>query len=253
MTNAFDQFAKYYDVLYGQNVYGENAGEIDFYLAAAQKYKGKVLELGCGTGRVYLDLLREGIDILGIDNSESMLAILNEKSELYNCEPKTQIGDMVTYSQANTYDLIIIPLNSVHHLFEKEQQTQLFLNIYKNLKPGGSLLFSTQIYSKDFKDLTEFTYAESYNHDGWGIELDLYLMFNTEKNALHERFVVTDENADEKETTYDLGLLYCYTNEEIKSLLNFAGFKKITTFGDFKRSPFKANKHDQVVWEAQKT
>ena len=41
-------------------------------LAAAQD--GRVLELGCGTGRITVPLARAGVDIVGIDRSAEMLA-----------------------------------------------------------------------------------------------------------------------------------------------------------------------------------
>jgi ubiquinone/menaquinone biosynthesis C-methylase UbiE len=58
-------------------------GEIDFYRAMAMELTergGSVLEVGCGTGRVTLQLAQEGISIVGMDFSPAML-ILQRKVE----------------------------------------------------------------------------------------------------------------------------------------------------------------------------
>ena len=47
-----------------------------FYVDLARKSGGPVLEIACGTGRVLLPIAREGIEIEGVDNSESMLRIV---------------------------------------------------------------------------------------------------------------------------------------------------------------------------------
>src|SRR5690242_14601797 len=53
--------------------------DAEFYLEAAQRLGGPVLELGCGTGRVLLPIARTGIDVTGIDLSPQMLARCHKK------------------------------------------------------------------------------------------------------------------------------------------------------------------------------
>ncbi len=47
--------------------------DLDFYRQLAREARGPVLDLPCGTGRVLLPLLKEGIDIEGVDLSFAML------------------------------------------------------------------------------------------------------------------------------------------------------------------------------------
>jgi len=49
-----DKWAEIYDLVDG--LYKE---DIDFYIKEARKAKGKVLEIACGTGRIYLELLKK--------------------------------------------------------------------------------------------------------------------------------------------------------------------------------------------------
>jgi len=67
-AKSFEEWAKVYDM-----IYGNYKKDLDFYKREARKAKGKVLEIACGTGRIYLELLKDGIDAYGIDISENML------------------------------------------------------------------------------------------------------------------------------------------------------------------------------------
>src|SRR5439155_933764 len=56
------------------------AGDIAFYAELARRGGGRVLEIGCGTGRVALALAGAGFDIVGMDRSEEMLAQARRQS-----------------------------------------------------------------------------------------------------------------------------------------------------------------------------
>ena len=73
MSN-YDLWTEVYDLLYG-----DYRDDIEFYKNEAKKVDEEVLEIGCGTGWVYLELLKEGIDIYGIDSSYKMLEKLRER------------------------------------------------------------------------------------------------------------------------------------------------------------------------------
>ncbi|HEV2009781.1 MAG TPA: class I SAM-dependent methyltransferase, partial [Candidatus Limnocylindria bacterium] len=68
-----------YDARYDRRAAaGENVhGEADFVMRLAP---GSVLDAGCGTGRVARELARRGVDIVGLDLDESMLATARRRS-----------------------------------------------------------------------------------------------------------------------------------------------------------------------------
>jgi ubiquinone/menaquinone biosynthesis C-methylase UbiE len=67
-----------------------------FYLEVIQGYGQPALELGCGTGRLLLDYLQQGIDIEGIDFSPEMIAICRAKAEKLNISPNLYQQKMET-------------------------------------------------------------------------------------------------------------------------------------------------------------
>jgi ubiquinone/menaquinone biosynthesis C-methylase UbiE len=68
---GWDEYAPFYD---WENAQTLGRRDVPFWRRAALKAKGRVLELGCGTGRVTKPLARAGVDIVGIDRSAPMLA-----------------------------------------------------------------------------------------------------------------------------------------------------------------------------------
>ena len=54
-----NDYADLYDIVSKENNEGK---DIDFYVEKAKEVDGKVLEVACGTGRIYLEMLEEGVE-----------------------------------------------------------------------------------------------------------------------------------------------------------------------------------------------
>ena len=65
-----EPFARFYDVIYSHL----RTVDRDFFLWAIRETRGPVLEIGVGTGRLFLDAINAGADIYGIDISLTMRA-----------------------------------------------------------------------------------------------------------------------------------------------------------------------------------
>ena len=78
-TSAYGSFAYVYDIFMDNVNYREWTEYIVETLAQDEIKDGLVLELGCGTGTVTEMLAEAGYDMIGIDNSEEMLAEAMEK------------------------------------------------------------------------------------------------------------------------------------------------------------------------------
>jgi SAM-dependent methyltransferase len=117
-------------------------GEIDFYRAIAMEVKergGSVLEVGCGTGRVTLQLAQQGISIMGMDISPAMLSIARQKSqELPNV--RWVESDMLSFDLGERFDLIIIPGHSFQFMLTPEDQLACLNCIRHHLTPHGKLV-----------------------------------------------------------------------------------------------------------------
>src|SRR5450755_1933760 len=101
--------------------------DIGFYLSLSRRLAPqKVLELGCGTGRITLPLAQVGFEVVGLDNQTDML----RKAEEHRLQAPLEIrqrlrfieGDMRTWAAQSDFDLILIPASSITHVHSLADQ-----------------------------------------------------------------------------------------------------------------------------------
>ena len=68
---GWDEYAPFYD---WENARTLGRRDVPFWRRVARQADGRVLELGCGTGRISIPLARAGVPLVGLDRSEPMLA-----------------------------------------------------------------------------------------------------------------------------------------------------------------------------------
>jgi SAM-dependent methyltransferase len=86
---------------------GEDTPELGWLDALLREFPGPSLEVGCGSGRLLLPLLRKGHPIEGLEPSAAMLKLCRERSA--ELDPVLHSGDMTTFSSDKLYRSILIP------------------------------------------------------------------------------------------------------------------------------------------------
>jgi len=97
------RLAEFYDELYYE-LY-----DLKFWKKYLKK-QSKILEFACGTGRLTIPLVEEGLHVHAVDYSPEMLSILNKKKkELPEKTQKrlsTEVADMRNFKTNNLYDAV---------------------------------------------------------------------------------------------------------------------------------------------------
>src|SRR4030042_7107226 len=78
MSTYPDYVARFYDVIYRRV---RAAADKPYYVNKLVSCKGTSLEVGVGTGRIFLEALDRGADVYGADSSAEMLGVLLKKLE----------------------------------------------------------------------------------------------------------------------------------------------------------------------------
>ena len=110
--------------------YGENVMELLTAPAGSL-----AADFGCGNGTLTAKLREKGYTVTGVDASEEMLSL----AEKNHPELKLMKGDITEITLPEPVDVIFS--NAVFHWIEPDRQDALARNIYRNLKPGGELVF----------------------------------------------------------------------------------------------------------------
>ena len=98
-----------------------------------------VLDVGCGTGRLLLDYLADGVDIEGVDNSPEMLALCREKAERLGLRPTLYLGEMQELDLPRKYKVIIVPSSSFQLVLDPGDAAETMRRFFAHLLPGGTL------------------------------------------------------------------------------------------------------------------
>ena len=96
---------------------------------------GRALEFAIGTGRVALPLARRGVEVCGVDLSESMVRQLRRKPG--GRELSVTIGDMASTLVEGTFSLVYLVFNTIGNLTTQDDQVACFANAAIHLEPGG--------------------------------------------------------------------------------------------------------------------
>jgi ubiquinone/menaquinone biosynthesis C-methylase UbiE len=110
------------------------------YLDLIARYGQPVLDVGCGTGRLLLDYMGQGVDIDGVDNSPEMLALCKEKATKLGLAPTLYEQYMEALDLPRKYRTILIPSSSLQLVIEPSAVAQAMQRLHAHLEPGGALV-----------------------------------------------------------------------------------------------------------------
>ena len=136
----FDTLTPIYDSLCTIFGLGENyRREI---IENLQLGKGKLLDVGCGTGSLVIDIskLKSEIEIHAVDPDPKILAIARKKSKGIKIKFKVAFAQKLPYP-SNYFDVVVSSL-AFHHMPGEEMKRKAMEEIYRVLKPKGKFLLS---------------------------------------------------------------------------------------------------------------
>jgi SAM-dependent methyltransferase len=141
-VDSYHILARHYDAAYASEQF---LADVPFYVDLAKQSGGPVLEIACGTGRVLLNIAREGIEVDGVDNSPEMLRVLNANREREPEDVRARIaiyeGDMRSFRLSKKYPLAIIPFRPMQHMYTLEDQRDALITAAAHLQDNGKLAF----------------------------------------------------------------------------------------------------------------
>lgn len=143
----YDLLATFYDAFIDPLVYQE-------YLRLLDKYtsKGTLLDIGCGTGALSLELAKSGFKVMATDLSEEMLQIVNFRAQKERVEVEIGVYDMLDPITMK-FDTVVASMDVINHLADLEDVEFGFTNIYEALNQNGVFIFD--ILSAEYIDMLD--------------------------------------------------------------------------------------------------
>ena len=138
----------------GADVHGEAA-----YVAALVPPGARVLDAGCGTGRVGIELARRGFEVVGVDSDASMLEVAREKGPGVTW----RLEDLAAVADEAAYDLAVAAGNVMVFLAEGTGP-EVTSRLARSLRPGGLLVSGWRTERAPADGRPVLAVAE---YDGW--------------------------------------------------------------------------------------
>lgn len=235
---AYEKFAEVYD-MFMDNIDYEGWGT---YLTERLRqygiFDGLVLELGCGTGTMTELLAAAGYDMIGIDNSEEMLAAAMEKKTESGHDILYLLQDMQEFELYGTVRAIVSVCDSLNYITEEDELLRVFRLVNNYLDPEGLFLFDMNTEFK-YKELLgdrviaenredgSFIWENCYDPDSGLNEYELTLFLSRE-DGLYKKY---------EEFHYQKA----YSSEKIQKLIEEAGMELLEIYDAYTLQPPRAD------------
>jgi SAM-dependent methyltransferase len=121
------------------------AGDVAFLRQGWIEATGRILEVGCGTGRIALPLVEAGCQVLGVDVSLLMLQQMSQNA-LMRLSPsqRTRLRwacmDMKDLGISETFSLVLCPYSAFTYLLEEADRTKFLSRVSHLLSSGGRFI-----------------------------------------------------------------------------------------------------------------
>jgi SAM-dependent methyltransferase len=207
-------------------------------LQMARQVKGRVLELGCGSGRITIPLAQQGIDIIGLDIVPVMLAHAKQKAG--DLPIDWVEADVCTFQLAQRFDLIFETGSVFQHLLTRADQEACLACVRTHLVENGRFILPLAFpHPKWLTDVTAEADWTSYKTvDGRDVRVSGTQQYDPVRQVKVETAVRRWTDADGNEVVQKAPLLTRYFHpEEIAALLHYNGFKIAARYGNWDLHP----------------
>ena len=185
------------------------------------------VDLACGTGSVTAILAKKGLRVIGVDLSEEMLTVAQQKAmELENmprfiCQPLQELW------LPRGVDMAVCALDSLDYITDPDDCAEAIRRVYKALNPGGIFIFDVNTPEKlramdgqVFLDEDEDVYCV------WRGE------FDEETNICSYGMDLFQRKGEIWERSFEEHREYAYSQEQLVGYLKAAGFTHIRVYAD---------------------
>ena len=238
-------FARFYDTIYH---HVRDGVDNEYFHNEIQRSGGKILEIGVGTGRLFINALNQGADIHGLDISESMLEILYkklQKDQYYRISQQ----NIINFSFDFKFDLIIAPFRVIMHLLDIEEQIKAIDNVYNHLNSNGRFIFDTFIpdLNQLIKGINNQMDFEGEYDSGQKIRRFVSTFPDLINQTIQVNFHLEWEEKNElKHDDWILPLRFFF-RYELEHLLERTKFEKYKIYGDYKGSELNKESKDFII------
>lgn len=225
---SYDQISAVYATDMGQSMPFDDVG---YYREQALRASGSVLELGCGTGRILLPLLRAGVDGVGVDRSLPMLA--QARRDGADLAPRLAQMDLRSLALRGRFSLILAPYSLITYLTRDAEVDALLAQLRGLLADDGRLLLDAFV-PRPVDSFEDFRRDYARPHGGGTLERAKRIRQLTDGcNRIERRYRVLDGAGQLQNEFTTIDVIRPYAPAELRQMLERNGYRLLDEHYDY--------------------
>ena len=224
---AYEALAASYDRLTNDVNYGAIVAFYEEILKKEGLKPRTAVDLACGTGSVSAILAGKGLSVIGVDMSEEMLTVAQQKTADLDNPPQFVCQSLEKLCLPRGVDLAVCALDSLDYITDPADCARAIQRVYKALNPGGIFIFDVNTPEKlramdgqVFLDEDEDVYCV------WRGE------FDEKTNICSYGMDLFQRRGKMWERSFEEHREYAYSREQLAGYLKAAGFTHIEVWAD---------------------
>lgn len=238
-------------------------GELELYRRLARDAGGdaaRVLDVGCGTGRIALALASDGCLVTGADASAAMIDVARAKTRGPN--PHWIVSDMRRLDVDRTFQCVIVGGHSFQFMTTPEDAVEALRAMRERLTAGGRVILHIDNPARDWlEDLPDLPgeprpsgapRIHPVTRQRW--QLATHWSLDRGRHDAVETWrwerLGRDDQVLERVALAPLRL-HVFEPDEVERGVTAAGLRTEATYGDFDRSPLTTDS-PSMIWLARR-
>lgn len=262
LDGEYDSYAFVAD-LYDHVVPYRDRPDVAFFVDAAKESGGRVLEIGCGTGRVLIPTARAGVEVIGLDLSDHMLGVCRRRLDQESPDIRSRVqlvhADMRTFDLGQRFALVTMPFRPFQHLLTVDDQLSCLARVRRHLGDHGMLildLFNPSLdllgnprVGEEHGDEPEFRTPDGRRvvRRQRTVECDRF----EQVNRFELIYYVTYADGHTERLVHEFPLRYIF-KFEAEHLLTRGGFQVEHVYADYDKSPYGSTYPGELIFVARK-
>jgi len=202
---------------------------------------GKILDMTAGAGRHAINFAKRGFNVTAVDLSKNLLKVAKENASVYDFNIDFIHSDIRKFETNDKFELVLNLFTSFGYFDSDEENFGLVRKAYNFLKSGG--YFVLDYFNRNYleKNLVPSS-VETINET----------VINQNRSIRGNRVIKEIEIRKNGNTKKYFESVRMFSFNELKTELEYTGFKINSTFGDLDGKPFVLETSPRVIIIASK-
>ncbi len=265
LVKFYDQLADIYDLWVPWKERSQK--QIPFYERLFQELRAsRVLDAGCGTGPLAVELACRGYEVTAIDSSARMVELTKQRTEKRDADVQVHKADLCKPFEGvnGVQDVVLCLEGTVAHFFDRNALLGFLRNVKKWLRPNGALVLHLPNFQRLLNHRPHYLpvqgsrppkKAKSKPSANAVIEPQAETLFISRYDYGQSRIgmdliVLQSDGGPWTQAVYHTAY-YPWTAEELIEILREEGFEEPLTYGDFDYGEFNPDVHEELLIVAE--